>query len=348
MDKSSQAVRKKQATLRDVADLAGVSPMTVSNVVNEKFQFVGKETVKRVEAAIRKLNYRPSATSRRLRSMSAFSVGMVVVDENPAFLEDPMITEIVAGLSNHLSRNEYSVTIQGIGPEDFSDATVFSAIGTDAVCAILCGSDEVRSKYVDFLLTMSQPIVVFQETIRSKDQLFAVVNQDDYGGGRELGQHLLETGAKKLLFLQPSTHWPAMHERYRGLSDVILAQSGLELQQLTCPREDFRETQAVVGRHIEKHGLADCIVGGNDRLGIAAMRYLQDNGYEVPRDVLVSGFNGFESSLYTNPPLTTVVSPAYEMGQYAGKLILQKLQTGRYAKRRTLFPVAFRPGASTS
>lgn len=346
--KRASSNQRRRPTLKDVAELANVSVMTVSNVVNGKYEYVSKETRARVEGAVKKLNYYPSATSRRLRSRQEFSIGMIIADDAPGFLEDPFITEIVAGLSNYLSSNNYSLSIQGIAPENFSAAAMFSVVGTDALCAMLCGDDAIRSKNIDFLLTLRQPIVLFQETVDVDCENIAFIQQDDYEGGYIIALHVIENNAKRLVFLTPSMIWPAIDERKRGiLSAIEETDSDIELDVVVCPHEGFDDTQLALQKYFARNDKPDAILGGNDRLGIAALRFCQDQGLDVPGDILITGFNGFESSRYTNPPLTTITSPSYEMGQHAGAMIIRRLQTDRFSKRSTLFPVRFQPGSST-
>jgi len=344
--KKTRAKRNQRVTLRDVADFTNVSVMTVSNVVNKKFQFVGKSTRKEVERAIKTLKYVPSATSRKLRSMQEFSIGMIIMDNSPAFLVDPFISQLVAGLSNHLSENNYTLTVQGVPPEDFQSASIFSIAGTDALCAILCGAEPERRRNVNFLLGHHQPVVIFQDTLILNKSGIATVNQDDEKGGHMIASHVLSQGAEKLLFIRPLIQWPAIEKRERGIRSAVAVNKGSALEVLKCEEATFQQTQAALAKYLATSELPDAILGGTDAMGIAALRYCQDQGYSVPEQIAVTGFNGFAACNYSTPSLTTVVSPAYEMGEHAGQLILNRLQTGRFSARHTLFPVSFRQGGS--
>ena len=339
--------QKKRPTLHDVSRLAKVSNMTVSNVVNKRYQFVGAKTRARVEKTIKELNYRPNPTSRRLRSLSALSVGMVIVDDAPAFLKDPFITEIVAGLSNHLSINNYTLSIQGVHPDHFQEAGIFTSIGVDALCLMICGSLRQREESIRFLETLELPIVLLQETLEIENENFAIINQDDYSGGRMIATYVLAKGAKNLLLLVPSMEWPAIRERQRGIVDAVTESGGAaSVAILVCPDEDFSQTQIVLSNYLRDQGRPDAVLGSNDSLAVAALKHLQSAGINVPGDVLVTGFNGFEGRRYTTPTLTTVISPAYEMGQHAGAMIIRKLQTHTFWKRKSLYSVRFQQGDS--
>jgi len=344
--KKALTKRNQRVTLRDVADFTNVSVMTVSNVVNNNFQFVGNATRKKVERAIKTLKYVPSATSRKLRSMQEFSIGMIIMDDAPMFLVDPFISQLVAGLSNYLSENNYTLTVQGVTPKDFQNASMFSRAGTDALCAILCGSEPERRKNVSFLLGRHQPVVIFQDTLNIDKSGIAVVNQDDEKGGYMIASHVLSQGAEKLLFVRPLVQWPAIEKREKGIRSAVAANNGSALDVLKCEEATFEQTQAALDEYLAASRRPDAILGGTDAMGIAALRYCQDQGYSVPEQIAVTGFNGFAACNYSTPSLTTIASPAYEMGEHAGQLILHRLQTGRFSARQTLFPVSFRQGGS--
>ncbi len=345
--KTKTAVRGKRPTLREVSQLAGVSVMTVSNVVNKRFEYVSDKTRARVEKVIKDIRYHPNPTSRRLRGSQEFSVGMVIVDDTPAFLQDPFITELVAGISNHLSVNNYTLSLQGMTPDQFQDAAIFSTVGMDALCVVNCGSAKVRQKNVDFVKALGLPVVLLQETLQIEDEDVAIINQDDYSGGHMIASHVLAKGARRLLMLVPSMEWPAITERKRGMEAAVAEHGkGATLDVLECADEGFPQTQHALRRYIGEHRAPDAVLGGNDRLGIAGLRYLQDAGLNAPKDILVTGFNGFESHRYTNPTLTTIISPASEIGQYAAASIIRRLQTGKFTNRRALYPVRFQQGGS--
>ena len=340
--------KSKRTTLRDIAEYTNVSLMTVSNVVNGKFEFVGDDTREKIQAAIKKLNYIPSATSRKLRSSQEYSIGMVIMDDEPTFLVNPFINHLVAGLSNYLSGNNYSLTVQGIPPDDFEISSIFSVAGTDALCAILCGSESARKKNIQFLLRLQQPVVIFQDTLvtHSNRTNIAVINQDDQHGGHLIASHVLSKGAKKLLFVQPLMEWPAVERRKAGIMTAVSESKNSSCEIVRCEESSFTAIQSAIHGYFSRSRQPDAILGATDDMGIAALRYCQDAGYSVPKEIMITGFNGFEARNYTNPSLTTVKSPAYEMGQYAGSLILNRLKSDRFSKKETLYPVSLLQGGS--
>jgi LacI family transcriptional regulator len=87
-------------------------------------------------------------------------------------------------------------------------------------------------------------------------------------------------------------------------------------------------------------------VAATDSLAGAVLHACESCGLNVPKDIAVTGFNGFDVWRYTRPSLTTVMSPAYEMGRYAGELLMQRLRGESFSKHNTIFPVSLHEGGS--
>jgi LacI family transcriptional regulator len=217
----------------------------------------------------------------------------------------------------------------------------------DALCLVNCGPAKTRARNIEYVKSLGRPVVLLQETLEVADEEVAVINQDDFSGGSMIAEHVLSRGAKRLLMLVPSMEWPAIEERRRGIESAVGERGkGTSLEVLECPDEGFPQTQLALRNYMREHGAPDAILGGNDRLGIAALALLQEEGQRVPEDIRVTGFNGFESHRYTNPTLTTVISPASEMGQFAAASVIRRLQIGKFANNKTLYPVRFQQGGS--
>lgn len=340
------ARRKSQrTTLTDVARAAGVSVMTVSNVVRGKF--VLPQNKARVEEAIARLNYRPNLSARSLRTSEARSMGIVIADPDPAFLIDPFISRLVSGLSNYLSSIDYTLDIQGVVPERFASAGILRKDRNDALCAILCGPSDLRRQHLEFLRQLDQPVVVFQEVFKSPSPNVALIRQDDLGGGKLIAQLLLKQRVRRLVFLRPMLDWSAVEQRERGIRLVYAgAAADTQVTTIQAASEDFDDVHTTVQRYLSRT-VPDAIVAATDSMGVAALKACESMGVEVPKKLIVTGFNGFDLWRYTHPTLTTVMSPAYEMGHHAGNLLVQRLREGRFPKRNVVFPVTLRAGEST-
>lgn len=338
--------RPPTPTMRAVARSARVSVMTVSNVVNARFDMMSEETRERVERSIAELGYRRHASARSLRLAQRFSVGMIVVDPLPSFLADPFITQVVAGLSNALAARGFTLTLAGTPAEGLADAVFVRNDATDAMCVMLSGPRADRRGALRRLAALGQPIVLIQETMRGDWSDVCFVRQDDLGGAHALARRVLDRGARNLMFLVPSLAWPALEARERGIRRAAGAIRGATVEVLASGSEDFAATQAALDRHVETAGLPEAILAANDQMGIAALKWLRMRGVDVPGELLLTGFNAFDFWQYTDPVLTTVRSPAYEIGAVSGQEIIHRLTANTFSRRDILLPVALQPGGT--
>jgi LacI family transcriptional regulator len=335
-------------TLRHVAEAAGVSPMTVSNFINARHHTMRPETRTRIEIAIQQLGYRPHATGRNLRRSTRLSIGMIIVDETPFYLADPFTTHIVAGLSNRLSAKGYGLQIQGLGADAFKVSPLIRDIRTDANCVLLSGSNATRRAIVEELLSLGQPMIAFQETFKFVGADLCTIHQADREGGRIIAKEALRRGARRPVMLVPEANWPAIGERVTGVSEVVNAAPGsLKLRIVTCGNADMADTQTALGRDIDANGFPDAVIAGNDQMGIAALKLVTARGQRVPEDVTITGFNAFDFWQYTEPKLTTMRSPAYEIGARGADEILKRLSGDQFERREIVFDVALQRGGST-
>ena len=331
--------------LSDIASAANVSVTTVSNVVNGRLDTMSEQTRARVETAIRDLNYRPDEGARNLRLSQRGAIGLIVVDDSPRFLADPMTCNIVAGLSNCLSAQGYGLLMSGIRNAAMGDAHLIRRDQTDGLCIIPSGSAEQRRALFHVLRATGQPVVVIQDLAPAFMSDTLSVRQDDRKAGALIARRVVERGARRLALLLPSQDWPAMAERQRGI-EAVLAGRAIDLATVLCGGEGVRETQAAISRHVDRQGLPDVFIGGNDQMGIAALTWAQDRNLSVPADVKVIGFNGFDFADYVRPRLTTVTSPAYDMGRQSAAALLSRLAEGHFGTPSILFDVALAPGHS--
>ena len=203
MDEVKPRPVSTRATIKDVARAAGVSAMTVSNVLNGRTQFVSAATRKRVEREIARLNYRRQANARNLRVAEQRSVGMVIVDESPFFLADYFTCQVVAGLANVLNRADYTLTLQGMRIDQLASSMIMRSFEVGGLCAMISGPRAERLRIVETLTRLQQPLVLFQEALEKPFADVCVIRQDDHAGGRLLADHLLARRVRTFLAIVP-------------------------------------------------------------------------------------------------------------------------------------------------
>lgn len=320
-------IPKKRATLRDVAELAGVSVQTVSNVTRGRFDLMGAETRKRVERAMEEVGYHPNVTARSLRQSRTHSIGFFVIDEAVSFMADPLTALLAAGVSDVARDSNYEVLIRGGRPFEVNESLAKPLLErrADGAVVVLSGEPEVRRGYIELLRSTHVPFVVFDELLDDEDIL--AVRTAERESSRQLTEHIISKGHERIAFIAARIPWALIEQRRLGYLDALEAAS-IEPD----PRLQLFEAswQAEGGRLMAEKLLIQrvkptAIICGSDMLAVAAMSAVKRAGLKVPDDIAVAGFNDFEFSSYTDPPLTTVRVPGYAMGRMAATMLLSAL-----------------------
>ncbi|MGE0752402.1 MAG: LacI family DNA-binding transcriptional regulator [Variibacter sp.] len=338
--------RTSEATIREVARVAGVSMMTVSNVLNGRFNQMSGKTRLSVEQAITNLNYRPHQMARNLRRSEHLSIGLLFIDDESTFITHPGHSYVMSGLSGLLNSRGYSLTLQGLDPKRLSDALPIKSFGTDALCIVQSGPRQRRLKIVRAISALSQPCVLIHETNAPPDGDFCCIREADESGGRMIAEHLIDRGCRSLLLLLPQTIWASMEARARG-ARAACRRRNVPVQEVRAATPKVEDAYRVLDEYLSAHELPDGILAGNDHLGIGALQFLSKEGISVPSRVRVTGFNAFEFWKYSDPLLTTVRTPAEQLGVRAGEELIQRLTTGRFSAPSIVLPVELVIGAST-
>jgi LacI family transcriptional regulator len=334
--------------MRDVAAAAGVSAMTVSNVIAGG-RHVRPQTRLRVLRAIEELNYRPATSGRNLRLGKRHAIGVVIADETRDFLSSPFIARFLAGLCGVLNENGYVMIVQGIHPDEFEQSFPLRRAEADAYCIRLNGSAEQRARMLDVLGRIDDPLILVQEILPLTGADRMTIRQDDYGGAQLLADHLLARGVRSGVVIAPRYGGPMTTARLAGFKAALTAsREPFALEVITAEANTFASGLSSIEAYLQGRPPPGAVIGVNDELALAGLRAIQDRGLAIPEDVMVAGFNGFEPSSYIRPSLTTVVSPAARIGEEAGHMLMRRLAGEPFPVADHVLPVTFRKGDSTS
>ncbi|MEO1658952.1 MAG: LacI family DNA-binding transcriptional regulator [Pseudomonadota bacterium] len=345
--RSDHHTPSKRVTLKDVAEAADVSVMTVSNVLHNKAN-VSPQTRKKVKKEIARLGYVPAQAARSLRASKQWSIGFLIVDQTKTYMADYTVAEWTASISARLNSYGYSLLLHAGTPEDIAETTILQRFSVDGIILHVSGDETKRRQIINLVKTLGVPIVLVQASTDDVSGDCVHVQQADFDGARQIADHLAARGAREILVVITQARWAAFEERYNGLKHGVKSlRSGIKVSVLRTASESPHDVQHAVERHILKSGLPDAIAGGNDAVAAAAMKKVRDLGHSVPKDVLVTGFNGVPIAELTSPTLTTVVASGQPLGEVAVETLINRLETGRFEHDDVTIPMTLRMGHST-
>lgn len=323
------------ATIRDVAEKAGVSVTTVSRVMNNR-GYLSAEMREKVQAAMDELNYRPSEVARSLSNKYTNIIGVLFPALNNAYY-----AEVASELSRCLTDKGYKMMLYVAFNIDDTASEYVSMLQASRVDGMIIA---LRSKAIDRILTAEMPVVFFS---RFRSESHPTVLCDDELGGRLAARELIACGCKKpaMIGFFHSYDIPAYSRLIGFLSE--LQEAGLEERSVQVfgsqPHDEFdRLTDAALLQYPDSDGFF-C---SDDTLAAILIQKLTRQGKRIPQDVQVIGFNSGFVAKATNPPLTSIRQPIQQMCEKAVECLLSQI-SGQTGQKEIVLPVSVERRGST-
>ena len=309
-------------TLHDVAQLAGVSFKTVSNVINDH-PHVAAATRERVREAIAQLDYRPNRSARSLRSGRTGAIGLAVpelrlsyfaelADEVMTFAEERDVVVLIEQTGGDPERELEA--LRG-SRRQMTDGLLFSPLGLS--------NDDAEKLAVDF------PLVLLGERIF--DGPVDHIAMENVDAARAATEHLIETGRRRIAVIGAHTgevigSAGLRLDGYRSALEVHGIDYDAALVVDAGPWHRFNGAEAM--RTLLDRGVAfDAVFALNDELALGALRVLNERSIRIPDDVAVMGFDDVDEAQYSLPSLTTVDPGRREIARLAVDVLLDRIGT---------------------
>ena len=305
----------RKLTIRDIAQLAGLSKSTVSLVLNNSPK-VDPATRERVLDVMRKHNYTPSSAATALAKGRSPFIGMIVPG-----LTWHMVAAVNYGVASVIERSPYEIILYTSTNEKDYSSLVDRVTTSGHSAGLLVVTHDQPLGPLEELHRSGLPVVLV-DTLGNRSSVPSIT-ADNYEGTRITLRHLLELGHTRIACVQGLMTYPCCQDRYRGYLDG-LAEAGIDADPQLTVNGGFHPP-TIRERVTELFALTDrptAIVAQNDNTAYAVMQAAMDCGLRVPQDVSVVGFDDIASSVDTHPPLTTVRQPFPEMGRAAAELLL--------------------------
>ena len=333
--------RKQRITHRDVARRAGVSPSVVSYVLNNGPRSTSRAARARVLRAIEELGYHPNAFARSLRSQRTHMIGFIAYDVFSLDLfVSPYSASILTGLMAELKDHEhYLLTYPQVVGEDVAPLDRLLRSGRlDGVVVRLIQDPPATDALVETLAATGVPCVCIERPCADRFG-FKAVTYDDVLGADVATRYLIEQGHRRIAHLRGDLRYATAQARLRGYRQA-LRDAGLPVDEQLIQGDTWDTADATSGMR-QLLALADpptAIFAASDNLALAGLRVLREQGYRVPQDVAVIGFDDIPEAAQTAPPLTTVRIPLVELGRRAADLVL-RLNAGEDEVTSEILPV---------
>ncbi|WP_051476943.1 substrate-binding domain-containing protein [Arthrobacter sp. Br18] len=304
-------------TIRDVAKQAGVSPATVSRVVNGLVGY-SDETRKRVEDAVLRLNYEPDSLARTLKTRQTSVIGLLA-----PMVSDALASQVMRGVEDAAREHGYAVMLGRTGLKSAYIAGYLRTLRTYRAAGVILISAVITH---DMRQLLGPAIPIISVAISDKSGSPSVAINDELAA-YDATRYLLKLGHRRIGLLagDPVSIFVARPRR-RGY-ERAMAEAGCS--PVIAEGTFFYESGAPgLEELLRQEPELTAVFAMSDEMGAAVVNELQKRGRRVPEDVSVLGFDNTSTSQHVHPPLSTIAQPLEDMGQMAVKKLLRSRDLG--------------------
>ena len=316
--KKDSSKTSKAASIYDVARESRVSVFTVSAVVNNKAH-VGKKLRERVEAAIRKLNYRPNLLARSLAKQKTHTIGMIVPD-----IANPFFPMVVRGAEDATQKRGYNLLLCNSDDTQVREESALELLLSKRVDGILLTKAicDITPSLRQMIEEMNIPIVLVMRTFPkiSKDAIIT----DDYQGAYEAVCHLARSGRSRIGLMGGPMKVSNGKARWQGFHDALKA-NDLTYEPSLVIEGDYRIESGYRGGHVLLSQRPDGVYVANYLMTVGLLKAAEEMGLQCPEDFGLVSFDDYPWLGIFRPKLTTVELPKYQLGLEAGDLLLDRI-----------------------
>lgn len=323
-------------TIKEMANMLGISTTTVSNVIHGKTTEVSQETIEKVNKLLKEYEYVPNISARNLASNESKIVGIGIIskENNNNYLKDAFVSELVGAIERELKKQGYVAMMYF---SETAQELIRTVLSWNVDGMILVG---MRKEDCELIQKRYKKPQVFVDSYLGDMKLCGVnIGLDDRQGGYLMGKHLIEQGHRNILFLADN-FYGVDYERYCGFS-AAMAEAGYQVDQnnffrLGSGEEELERSLAELYNIHERY---TALFVASDYYALRIMNYLWEKGVKVPRDISVVGFDDNIYSKMSRPAITTVHQSPTEKGEFAVRYLIRLLHGENIVENRIILPV---------
>ena len=309
-------------TIKEVAKKAGVSPSTVSRVLN-KTAVVKDSTRKKVLDAINLLDYRPNFLAQGLKEGKTKTIGIIIPN-----IRNPIYPVVTRGAEDAAKKFDYTVVLSNTDENTETEKQSIQNLRERWVDGLIIAPAGKEIEHILELQRKGFPMVLI---VRNLDIPVNAVLIDNYRAAYDAVSFLIKTGHKRIAIIKGNQQLALYRDRFNGYKQALI-DSGISVANELITGDDSDSVQWSLDGYNAINGLLtqgiqfDAVFATTDLRAIGAIRAIKDHQLKVPNDISVIGFDNLDFSSLIDPPLSTVSQPFYDIGARAVNKLIQLIE----------------------
>ncbi|XTR39163.1 LacI family DNA-binding transcriptional regulator [Paraclostridium tenue] len=306
-------------TIKDIANLAGVSKTTVSKVLNNKDQKISESTRQKILNIVRENNYVPNKMAQSLVTKKTKTIGLIIPD-----IRNPFFTDIARGAEDKAVREGYNIILCNTDENIEKETRAFNTLTEKMVDGIIFAPSSKTEVNSNEYKISSKPIVLVDKELNIEN-LKGVVSLDNEEGTYLGTKHLVGISHKDILYLSGPLKSEISINRLKGYKKALKESNIKFNEDLVIQGEySFEWGYEVVKNLYEINFTAIC--AANDLIAIGAIKALKERGIKIPQDISIVGFDDIQTANIIEPQLTTIKQNSYDMGYESASILINNLE----------------------
>lgn len=314
-------MKKKEVTIYDIAEKLAISPATVSRGLNNHIS-VSKKTHKQITDMAKTLGYRSNLFARNLRRQHTHTLGVIVPTLNSNF-----VSSVLSGIERVANKSGYNLIIsqshETATKEVTNAATMFNSRVDGLIVSL--AFDTKDYSHFDSFFDKGIPVIFFDRISYGKSSTNVVI--DNFKAGYDATSHLIEQGCERIAHITGNLSRNVYSDRMKGYRQALSEHNILFREEyLIVSNLDEESAINASKRLLAIDPMPDGIFIANDICAAVCMQALKDEGYTIPGDVAIVGFNNDVITRVVEPKLTTINYPGREMGEIVAHTLVNDLE----------------------
>jgi LacI family transcriptional regulator len=314
------------ASIKDIAEACGVSPMTVSRAINNSKE-ISKTTRERILKVCEDMGYRPNAAARSLLSNKTNMIGLIIPD-----ITNQYYSYVSKGVSAYLEGLGYGLILCNSDRKPDNEFKYMDFLTQKRVDGIII--IPVQSSVHSYKILMNGvPFVQVDNYVDGLEASF--IGNDNYEGGRKITAHMIKQGYKRIGVILSKKESTASNERLKGYIDVMKEEGldvdyGIIINSNASFEDGFKLAEELIDKKV------DSIFAINDNLAIGVMKYCFSMGIKIPKEIGLAGYDDLEQAQMLPIPLTTVHQHKFNLGNTAAKVLMDEINHVNTEKKKII------------
>jgi LacI family transcriptional regulator len=324
-------------TQQDVAKKAGVSFITVSRVINNN-GYVKKETRQRVLETIKELNYYPNHIGRALNIQCVNTIGIIVAEPaNVTVHATDYYNLLMAGVEKSALTHNQDLLLSTYRNSD-AHVDYLRLYFQRKVDGLILLTPDLSHPQIKDIPAQNIPCVIIGD--RPVKETISYVDTDNFQGMFRLTECLIEKGHRDIAFVKGEDRIRNARDRFQGFR-AAMDQHHLAIPDHWVLDGDFTPESgtSAVKKLLASGKLPTALICANDLMALGALSEIKNARLRVPADLALAGFDGIGLTAFTDPSLTTVTQPLFDMGFTASEILFRKIKDPKRSPETVIFPV---------